>query len=262
MTGKNVAVSKSNANLPAAVSSLATLSQAAVDTAGELNTGDAYGQFTKLGEWIFGQENLEVEEGSQWAINPLGLSHGFISWPEEGGKPYGEVMVPATQPLPALAELPEVASTWDKNASFQAMCLNGEDEGQQVLWKGSSLGFRKAWGDIAQKIAARAVEGQSDVVPIVELGAGSYIHKKYGKIMTPDIKVVGWMGLDGLETEDEDETDADAHAQAAPPEPEPEPEPPKRRRTRAKAEKPEPEPEPEKGEEPAPRRRRRRRKAS
>ena len=220
---KDVVVSKNDANLPANVTALTGLAQAATATAGSLGTGDAFGQFTKLGEWLFGQERIEVEEDSQWAINPLSLKHGFIHWPDEG-RPT-EHMVSATQPLPQLADLPVVDGDWNKNASFQAVCLSGEDKGQQVIFKGSSLGFRKAWGEVATAIANQAVGGTGEVVPVVTLDSDSYTHKQYGKIMTPAIEIVGWNTLDDAEPNE-------AEAEEEKPEPKAEAKPARRRRRR------------------------------
>ncbi len=228
---KEVKVEKSNLPIPAEIAALATLGQAAVATAGDIGTGEAFGQFTKQGEWIFGQEQIETEEGALWAINPLMLKHGFIHWPDEG-RPT-EMMVLATQPLPKMADLPHVDGNWDKNAGFQAICRDGEDEGQQVIFKGSSMGFRKAWADVLQAIAKQAVEGAGEVVPVVSLESSSYTHKKYGKIMTPKIVIMSWLTLDGLEVAEEDGEGAGptkAEEKVAKPEPKPE----------AKAEKAEP----------------------
>ena len=229
---KTVAVVKSDQPVPAAVNALANMAQTAAAATGDIGTGDAFGQFNKLGEWIFGQEQIEVQEGSKWAINPLSLQHGFIHWPEEG-RPT-EHMVPATQPLPQLADLPVVDGDWNKNCSFQAQCLDGEDVGLQVIFKGSSMGFRKAWGAIAQGIATQAVSG-SEVVPEVEFDSDSYTHKKYGKIMTPVIKVVGWQGLEAVEkhgTDDIEEPETVEEPDTAPPPAEAKP---ARRRRRRKA---------------------------
>ena len=36
----------------------------------------------KSGEWVFGQENEEVQEGSQWVVNVMSLAHGYCCWVE------------------------------------------------------------------------------------------------------------------------------------------------------------------------------------
>jgi hypothetical protein len=215
-------ITKSNGALPAAVSALANIGQNAIATAGTIGTGDAFCKFTKDGMWVYGQEEVEIEEGSTWAINPLSLRHGHIGWPADdaGGSPT-EVTAPLTEPLPAHPE--DESLRWGPCFSFQAVCKDGEDEGQQILVKGGSLGFNKAATGVAQAIAGQAIEGSADVVALVHFEASSYKHKKYGKINTPVLNVVGWTNMEG------------AAAPAVEEEPEPEPEvkkpaAPKRRR--------------------------------
>ncbi len=225
-------IKTSEAALPAAVAALATIGQNAVATTGDIGTGDAFGKFTKDGRWEFGQECIEVEEGSHWALNPMSLRHGHIGWPKEGGGRPAEVTTSLTNPLPAKPD--DDTLDWSNCMAWQAICLNGEDNGQQVLFKGGSLGFLKATTAIAQKIAARAQAGESDLVPVVELDADFYTHKSYGRINTPLLSVVKWTDMSAT---------ADAEAEEETPEPE--------------AEAPK---EEAKAEKPAPRRRRRVRK--
>src|SRR5262245_53975377 len=34
----------------------------------------------KSGVWVFGQGNEPVQIGSQWAINPMSIQHGWVCW--------------------------------------------------------------------------------------------------------------------------------------------------------------------------------------
>jgi hypothetical protein len=206
-------VSKSAAALPAAVAALANIGQNAVATTGAIGTGDAFGRFTKDGLWVYGQEEIEIQEGSTWAVNPMSLRHGHIGWPEDGGGRPTEVTVPLTDPLPAQPE--DSTLRWSHCMSFTALCLTGDDEGQQVLLKGGSLGFLKATTGIAQQISGRAIEGEAELVPQIEFEGSSYQHKKYGKINTPVLKVVSWATMEGIT----------AAAEESEPEPEVKPEP-------------------------------------
>jgi hypothetical protein len=209
-------------NLPAAIADLVNIGQNATATRGELGTGDAFGKFTKQGNWEFGQEGIEIEEDSKWAVNPLSMRHGYIHWPGEG-RPR-EIMVPLTDPLPTESELPDVDGEWNTTFSFQALCVEGEDKGQQVIFKGPSLGFKKAATKMANAISARAAEKRLDVMPIVSLESTSYQHKQYGKIMEPVIAIVEWKNLDGAaaeadteEQEPEPKTPPSAPEDKAPP---------------------------------------------
>ena len=88
-------VSKANGGLPANITNMAAaLAQSSV-SAGAAGGGELYMQFTKFGEWVFGAEKTETEEGSVWAINPQGFTHGFIAWDQDNTSqgPTGEVMV-------------------------------------------------------------------------------------------------------------------------------------------------------------------------
>ena len=61
-------------------------------------------QFLKMdkgnGDWIFGQEETVVEDGSQWAVNPMSLMRGYISW-DGNQQVEGERMVPVSRAVPS-----------------------------------------------------------------------------------------------------------------------------------------------------------------
>lgn len=210
---KEVSVTKGG-NLPAAVAGLASGLRSAASAVADAAGGDAFGRFDKHGDWLFGSGLETVEEGSRWAINPTTLRHGWIHWPDDG-RPT-EVTVLAHEPMPAPNDLPAVDGDWTNSFAFQARCLSGEDKGVQVIFKGSSLGFKKAWAAMVAALVKQLDGGTDEIVPVVELEADSYTHQKYGKIYTPEIKIVDWTTMD---SEPEDE-----------PEPEPEEEKPARRR--------------------------------
>jgi len=189
-------------NLPANVLNMAAALASSASMVGARAGGELYMRFTKYGDWEFGAENVEVQEGSVWAINPHGLQHGWIAWgtKEQGtdGQNVGEVLVSATQPMPDRNNLPEVRGEWSSCIAVQMRCTNGDDEGIQVIWKSNSRGGRNAYADIVQAIVTRIGEGHAqDCVPLVELTADSYQHKTYGKIFTPVVDVVGWANMDG-----------------------------------------------------------------
>jgi hypothetical protein len=191
---------ETKSNLPANISNMATaLATSAATVGGGAMDGELYCRFTKTGDWIYGIEDTEVEEDSTWAVNVAQFQHGFIAWPEGGGAPTGEVLVPATQPMPNQAELPEVDGTWSKCVAVQMRCMSGEDEGVQIIWKANSTGGRKAYAKLLKAVVDRIQSGDEAVVPIVTLGSDSYKHKQYGKIYTPEITISGWVTMDGAE---------------------------------------------------------------
>jgi hypothetical protein len=225
--------SNGTGGLPANIGNMGQALATSIAAAGTSGEGDLYMKFVK-GEWVYGAEETEVQESSKWAINPAGCQHGYTAWGSEErgneGKNVGERMVPATTPMPLEAALPEVNGDWSKCIAVQMRCTNGDDEGIQVLFKSNSHGARKAYASILQDIVERIQSGVADVVPLVELGADSYKHKKYGKIYTPQFEVVGWATMDGEQAEEPEAIEEQAEA------PEPEPaaeEKPRRRRRKA-----------------------------
>lgn len=214
----------------------------------------------KSGLFAYGAEKIEPEQGSQWAINPYSLQHGFACWGD--GELLDERMVPFNQTPPVKGELPDYGQTWDQQVSMQLQCMSGEDTGTTVLYKGTSTGLRNATKKLIDEIISQAQLDASHIVPVVELEVDSYEHKKYGEIFVPILDVLEWLNInDGQAATDTDTDEAKAAGPSATPDTdatsEPEPDKPRRRR-RAKTEataKKDVEPEAEK---PA---RRRRRKA-
>jgi len=223
-------------NLPANIANMATGLAASVSAVSEGTGGEAYMKMDRQGVFMYGAEGTIVEEGSIWAVNPGGFQHGFTAWGSKSrgnaGKNVGEVLVSASSPMPLESNMAEVNGDWSKAIALTIKCTDGEDAGTQCLFKSNSLGGRKAYAALLQKMVARIQAGESDIVPLVEMESDSYEHPSYGKIFNPIFKVVGWAAMD------------DAAPAAAP----------------------EAEPEPEKAEEPAaeekPARRQRRKKAS
>jgi hypothetical protein len=64
-------------------------------------------QFKREGSgiWMFGQKKTVVEEGSQWAVNPLTFKRGYICF-SAANKILGERLVPVSLPMPEVTELP------------------------------------------------------------------------------------------------------------------------------------------------------------
>ena len=225
-------------SLPANVQDMAAALANSAGQAGAAGGAENYMKFTKFGEWVFGAENTETEEGSKWAVNPNGFQHGYICWGIEGtpaeGTNLGEMLVPATQPMPLESDLPVYENgNWSKCIAVSMVCLDGEDEGIQVQWKANSHGGRKAYTQLLQAVIQQLQASAAEPVAVVSLEASSYDHKKYGKIFTPVLKVTGWMGMDGTPAEEPaaaiEEAPAEAPEEAAPAASE---EAPRRRRRR------------------------------
>lgn len=217
----------------------------------------------KSGIYAYGAEKIEPQEGSQWAINPYSLHHGFACWGD--GELLDERMVPFTQQPPNRNELPDYGHAWDQQVAMQLQCLNGEDTGTNVLYKGTSTGLRNAVKELINQLIVQLQKDASHCVPVVELDCDSYEHKKYGEIFFPVLTVQRWLSVEGQETpagaieSDESEAKPDAATAAPVAEEAAEEKPAPRRRRRASAAEPEAEADPEK---PTSSNRRRRRRAA
>lgn len=149
----------------------------------------------RSGLWVYGAENIEVQEGSQWAVNPASLQHGWACWGE--GELLGEAMVPFNQPLPAKNTLPDYGEDWSQQLAVQLQCLTGEDVGVQVLYKGTSLGLRTAIRELISALIGQLQRDPTNCVPVVRLEVDSYNHKKYGEVFTPVLEIVRWISFSG-----------------------------------------------------------------
>ncbi len=163
----------------------------------EMSSGEVipFLKLTKQGIWEYGADQVEVENESEWALNPLSLQHGWISWGE--GEVLGEAMVPITAPRPALADMEETGEKWDEQISVQMCCVKGVDKGVNVLYKTTSRGGKQAMGKYLSALEAQLDVDQDKIVAVYQLDQSSYPHKKYGKIYTPVFTNKDWMSMAG-----------------------------------------------------------------
>ena len=200
------------ANLP----SVASLSNAlrAIDTQGGTG-GMAILKMDKTGHWVFGADQTEVEDDSLWAINPFSFVHGYIAWGD--GEVLGEKMVSVAEPLPELDPAPSSAKRgWEMQIGMTLACTNGEDEGLQARYSVTSVGGKRAVQALAVAIAEQVDKDQSKPVPVVRLKKEHYQHKCYGRIFTPVLEIVKWIGMDATAAADEAVEEAEAPADEAP----------------------------------------------
>jgi len=212
--------------------------------------GMSYLKLSKGGFWIYGVDDIEVEDESQWAINPNSLAVGYVAWPIHGtGKPLGEEMRGITDDPIIESRLPDVGpnGAWNQQVGMQLLCISGEDTGTACVFKASSKGGLGGFNKFLNEVMSHFQENPNTalVVPVVELLVDDYKHPTYGKIYTPVFDIKKWVPIDEMPEADE-------------PEAEPEPEPKARRGRGDKAEsKAEPKAE-DGGDDKPPRRRRRR----
>jgi hypothetical protein len=230
----------------------------------------------KDANWVFGQRDDQVQEGSTWAVNPLSIAHGWVAWTNHEGNTkntlVGEVMAPVHAPKP---DRPQPIDGWafTEQRLFELRCMDGDDEGTEVVYKISSVGGMRAVDDLLASLQGQLADNPLYPCPVVELLSDSYQHQKYGKIYVPIFDIVDWATMDGnLFSEDHPEQVTNGAQQApqaqpepapkqpepaAPPAPTPQPAPRRTRATRTAAAQPVAPTPPPAPAEPAPTARRR-----
>lgn len=168
----------------------------------------------KRGDWVFGADQTEVDDGSLWAVNPFSFVHGFIAWGD--GEVLGEKMVPVSQPSPEMEPAPAGAKRgWEKQVGMSLKCISGPDNGLEVRYNVTSVGGKRAVQGLAVAIAQQVESDQTKPVPVVMLKRDHYTHKSYGKIYTPVFEVQEWMSMDGAKAEEPAEEAAPARRRRA-----------------------------------------------
>lgn len=232
-------------NLPVNTADLIGALTAAVSRGQVDQTMGSYLKLSKGGFWVYGSDDIEVEDNALWAVDPRSFSTGYVAW--GASEILGEEMASIHADPIALANLPDVGKSWTAQVSMQMVCINGEDKGTAVVYKNSSQGGRQRFNEFLQQVLIQysANVGTDKIVPVVSLGEDSYKHKEYGKIHKPIFLIKQWLTMDdGFEVVEEEAAE----------EPAPEPAKPARKAKKAAAE------EPAADDEPAatPRRRRKR----
>lgn len=165
-----------------------------------ISGGKPFLRMLKDGNWVFGQRDEEVQEGSSWAINVLSLQHGHCCWPKnEGGgtnKMLGEVMAPVYAPRPSAPE-PINGFPFTQQVGFDARCLDGADMGTEVQYKNNSRGGINAFDKLLENIQKQLVANPNHPCPVVQLHKDHYDHATYGRIYIPIFEIVDWCDLAG-----------------------------------------------------------------
>lgn len=215
-----------------AIASLSSLKQGLQNVAAHIpatNT-DPFMRMEKDGNWVYGADNIEVEDGSIWAVNPLSLKHGYSCWTnydaalKKKNDKLGEVMVSMNAPKPDRSTLQDFDPwKWSDQLSFQLICTNGADKGEQALYSTTSVGGMNVVAKLVNAIMEQLDKDPEHPVPLIELESDSYNHKQYGKTFVPVFNIKGWTELsdelpdmDDAEVEDVAETVVETKAVEAP----------------------------------------------
>jgi hypothetical protein len=156
------------------------------------------------GQLVFGTANEPIQAGSDWAINPHSISHGWVCWavirpgqPPAANKLLGEAMAPITQRKPLCPE-PIAGGEWKSQYGFELKCLTGDDEGLEVQYKVNSLGGVKAVDSLLARCTEHWLKDKVNIVPIVQMTSDYYDNKTYGgQTYFPIFTITGWMDMEG-----------------------------------------------------------------
>lgn len=197
-----------NRTAGSAVAALQSLSQGLSNVVATIPTSsrDPYLRMQTDGVWVYGQDNIEVENGSLWAINIFSFKHGYASWtdhpkdPRTGKQPknekVGEIMVGMQEAKPIKTSLEDTGWDWADQVSVMLKCVHGEDKGEQVLFNTTSKGGLNALAKLIDAVQKQLIDDISHPVPVVELLSDSYKHETYGKTYVPLIEIRKWASLD------------------------------------------------------------------
>ena len=204
--------SHNNSNLPDHIGRMQDLIggvaniQNSIDEGGGVATGLPFIGITNDGVWCYGQDRVEVEEHSLWAIDIRTWKHGYIAWPPAAAKerkPLGERMVPANMALPRITDLPNVGAPYQLQFSFELLCMSGEDAGTMALYKNGSYGAKVVNQNLVTEVLRQAKLEPSRMCPVVELLVRNYYHNEWRKtIYNPILQNKRWITFeefDGFE---------------------------------------------------------------
>jgi hypothetical protein len=150
----------------------------------------------KGGTWLYGQTNEEMQPGSRWAVNVMTLAHGWCCWVEGESKNTleGDIMVSMSEKLPA-KPAPIRDTEFKEQRAFELKCMDGEDEGTEVVYKVNSYGGVQAVTALIGDIQRRLLTPYP--CPVLTFDSEWYQHPKWGRVDKPIFTIVGWCDLNG-----------------------------------------------------------------
>jgi hypothetical protein len=169
----------------------------------------------KNGEFTFGQDARTLPMGTRLAVNMPGLRIGWRRW--YGGQLTDDLTEllsdgPRLQTRDALGS--DDPALWEKDQdgkprdpwSLSNVIEFIDDQGERYIYATASKGGINAIGRLCAEYGKlyRQRPGQ---VPIIELGADSYIHPVYKKTFVPVFApIVGWTREDALDLDSDPDT--------------------------------------------------------
>lgn len=153
------------------------------------------------GDYLAGEDEDEIDEGTQLVANMDELMVGWIRWSDK--RPTDQIMGRVSegyQPQRRNELGDEDKGKWEVDAqgreqdpwSFSNYLLLKAVDGEDIFtFTTASKGGLNAIGELC-KGYGKLMRQKPDEFPIIELGTDSYTHKEYGRVKTPKFKIVGW----------------------------------------------------------------------
>jgi hypothetical protein len=153
----------------------------------------------RKGEYVIGKDEGTLPPGTR--LEALDVQEGWTHFVD--GAVVEQIMHEAGVAFPLREDLSDPdesmwpagpggkpADPWVLNAYLYLVEV---DTRRDFTFLGSSVGSRKAVMGLARQVhnARRASPG---AVPVVELATTHWVSRQYGKIASPDFRVVGWIG--------------------------------------------------------------------
>lgn len=159
------------------------------------SSGKAYLKLTKGGEWVYGAEETDID--GRAAVNPFSICAGYVSWGE--GEKLGEAMANVMQGEALIdpSTLEPTGEPWEPQVGFDLVMVDGDDRELELVYHTNSVGGKRAHAALVKAVQAQYAEDPEKCVPVVEFHQDHYQHKKYGRIYTPEFRVVDWLSMDG-----------------------------------------------------------------
>ena len=153
------------------------------------------------GAWIHGSENTELLCGTNCLAFVLGMRRGFIKFNGTGQEPEKYMAFAASSSKVTRESLGDLDETkWpavngkaqDPWQQYREIDLYDIESGQQFTWTAANAGSVMAVRRLVEQYH-NGKHAHPDMLPVIELGRGSYLHKKLGhKVNVPTAKVVDW----------------------------------------------------------------------
>ena len=163
--------------------------------------GNETGRLLKFvkGEWVVGDDVLK--SGTEFVAHIDQMVRGYVKFAD------GKVVerrigrIADNFKPPSREELGDThPKSWEKDADGKSrdpwvqqwfLPLIGVESGELITYVTGSKGGIDAVCDLCRIYGHKQ---HDNLLPIVALRTGSYKHKQYGKVATPDFQVIGWDG--------------------------------------------------------------------